>query len=497
MKRKLLCALLTGAMVLSAGSAVLADEAESETSNVNEDGSVNDPSKVEVDENKLVMWSLFTGGDGEYMTKIIDDYNATSPSKQVQSITLVWGDYYTKLQTAVAADKGPDIGLSHVSKLPELVDQGVVEPLNDYLDELGVDLSSMYTQNSLDSVTFDGEIYAIPLDTHAEVMYYNKDILEKAGVELNADGKLDIGSLDDFKAMLDKVKAVMGDGESPLSLPNTGDDPYRVWWATYFQMGGTPIVNDDGTEVTLDTDKAVEAAEFVKSLYDDGYIATGIDDHQKLFQSGKAAFLFSGTPIVNDDGTEVTLDTDKAVEAAEFVKSLYDDGYIATGIDDHQKLFQSGKAAFLFSGTWAVGVMESTDGLNFNVQSFPQLFDEDHCWADSHTFILPVNGDRDEDETKAAVEFMVAACKDGGLTWAGSGQIPANTEVTGNEEYAALPYRSNYQDEVEKAVLPAKNPHFYAMKDGMIQSLDTIWTGTNDAATGIDALVDELSSNLE
>ena len=44
MKKKLLCALLTGAMVLSAGSAVLADEAESETSNVNEDGSVNDPS---------------------------------------------------------------------------------------------------------------------------------------------------------------------------------------------------------------------------------------------------------------------------------------------------------------------------------------------------------------------------------------------------------------------------------------------------------------------
>ena len=73
------------------------------------------------------------------------------------------------------------------------------------------------------------------------------------------------------------------------------DDPYRVWWATYYQLGGTPIVNDDGTEVTLDKDKAVEAAEFVKSLYDDGYVATGIDDHQKLFQSGKAGFLFGGT----------------------------------------------------------------------------------------------------------------------------------------------------------------------------------------------------------
>ena len=180
--------------------------------------------------------------------------------------------------------------------------------------------------------------------------------------------------------------------------------------------------------------------------------------------------------IISDKGEEGTV-CRTAVSADDHpgkVKSLYDDGYVATGIDDHQKLFQSGKAGFLFSGTWAVGVMESTDGLNFNVQSFPQLFDEDHCWADSHTFILPVNGDRDEDETKAAVEFMVAACKDGGLTWAGSGQIPANTEVTGNEEYAALPYRSNYQDEVEKAVLPAKNPHFYAMKDGMMKATNSL-----------------------
>lgn len=54
------------------------------------------------------------------------------------------------------------------------VDQGVVEPLNDYLDELGVDLSSMYTQNSIDSVTFDGEIYGNSAGTHAEVMYYKQ-----------------------------------------------------------------------------------------------------------------------------------------------------------------------------------------------------------------------------------------------------------------------------------------------------------------------------------
>ena len=125
-----------------------------------------------MDENKLVFWSLFSGGDGGFMDEIIADYNSKGPSREVQSIMLVWADYYTKLQTAVAAGKGPDIGVSHVSKLPELVDQGVVEPIDSYLEQMGFDMSSVYASNSIDSVTFDGQIYAIPLDTHAEILYY-------------------------------------------------------------------------------------------------------------------------------------------------------------------------------------------------------------------------------------------------------------------------------------------------------------------------------------
>ncbi|MGN0400408.1 MAG: ABC transporter substrate-binding protein [Blautia sp.] len=418
-----------------------AGEAVEGEADVNEDGTVNNPEAVKVDENKLVLWSLFAGGDGEFMEQMISDYNAGGPTKEVQSIMLVWADYYTKLQTAVAAGKGPDIGISHASKLPELVDQGVVEPITPYLEDLGVDLSTMYADNSIDSVTFDGDVYAIPLDTHAEILYYNKDILEKAGIALNADGQLDINSKDEFFAMLDKCKEVMGDGESVVSLTNNGDDPYRVWWATYFQMGGTPLVNDEGTEVTLDKDIAVEAAEFVKSLYDNGYIAPGIDDHQKFFQSGKAAFYMGGT--------------------------------------------------------WGTGALEKTDGLNFGAQSWPKLFDNDSCWADSHTFILPVSKDRTEEETKAAVEFMVSASKDGGATWAGSGQIPSNKEVLESQEYKDMPYRSSYKSALETAVLPSKNPHFYAMKSGMIESLNTLWSGTADATAAIDSLYGELESNLE
>ncbi len=204
-----------------------------EKANVNSDGTVNNPEAVAVDKDKLVFWSLFSGGDGEYMDKIIKEYNATNPKKQVQSVMLVWADYYTKLATAVAAGKGPDIGVSHISKLPELVDQSVVVPIDNYTKTSGTDWSQ-YTDSMNAGVTFNGSHYAMPLDTHAEIMYLNKDLLQKAGIQLGSNGQLDIKSADDFRSMLGKLKTVVPDGSSALALPQKGDDPYRVWWATYF-----------------------------------------------------------------------------------------------------------------------------------------------------------------------------------------------------------------------------------------------------------------------
>jgi len=427
----------TASTVPSAGAQ--GGSVSSEKANVNSDGTVNNPEAVAVDKDKLVFWSLFSGGDGEYMDKIIKEYNATNPKKQVQSVMLVWADYYTKLATAVAAGKGPDIGVSHISKLPELVDQGVVVPIDNYTKTSGTDWSQ-YTDSMNAGVTFNGSHYAMPLDTHAEIMYLNKDLLQKAGIQLGSNGQLDIKSADDFRSMLGKLKTVVPDGSSALALPQKGDDPYRVWWATYFQMGGTPLINDKGDQVTLDKAKAVKAAEFVKSLYTDGYIKAGIEDHQKYFQGGQAGLVFGGT--------------------------------------------------------WATGAFEQTKDLHFSAQPFPQLFDNTSCWADAHTLIIPTKKSRSEEDTQAAVDFINYVSSKGALTWAGSGQIPSNLSVQASKEYKDMPYRSGYAEAAKTAVLPSQNAHFYAMKDAMIKNLDTIWTNQTSAADGINNIYSELESNL-
>ena len=433
--KKLLSLLLIGTMLLVGTAHVMAEELD-----VNDDGTINNPEAVQVAEGDLSFWSLFTGGDGEWFGEIVDAYNATSPTNPVECITLVWDDYYTKLQTAVATGNGPDTGVSHVSKLYELVETGVALPITDYLDELGVDLSELYEQESIDSVTFDGDIYAIPLDTHCEVMYYNLDLLEQAGV--TEDEVKAIASEEDFNAILQKCKDALPEDVTPLALTNSGDDPFRIWYAAYFQMGGSDFVNDDATETTLDEDAAKAAMEWVKSLYTNGYILPGIDDHSAIFQSGKAAFEFGGT--------------------------------------------------------WVTGTFNNTEGLNFNVAEFPRLFgDPAYCWADSHTLILPANDKRTESEALEAVRFLVYASNDGGLTWSGSGQIPSAKAANQSEEYKEKK-GFNIVGELGLAkYAPRATSYYGGMKADIINALNGYWQDVTDFDASYEALYAAIEDNLD
>lgn len=468
MKRKALCsvlsAILVGSMLAGCGSSSsstatstasiaeatgetteaaggeTAETTDGEEVDMNEDGSVNNPEAVEAIDGDLVFWSLFTGGDGEYFNSIVDQYNnEQNPDYPIQSIMLVWDDYYTKLQTAVATGNGPDLGVSHVSKLYELAETGVIEPLTPYLDELGIDLSDYYTQASIDAVTIDGDVYAIPLDTHAEVMYYNLDLLEEAGI--TEDDVKNITSADDFVALLQKCKDNLPEDVSPLALQNSGDDPFRVWYANYFQMGGSDFVNEDASEVTIDEDKAKASMEWLKGLYDDGLILPGIDDHSALFQSGKGAFEFGGT--------------------------------------------------------WVTGSFSNTEGLNFNNACYPTMFGGSTCWADSHTLILPVNPDRTEEESLNGVKFLFSASNDYGLTWAGSGQIPSAVAVNQSDAYKELK-GYNVVDELNNAKYAPRTTSYYGgMKAEIIEALNTYWQGTADLDTAYADVYVAIENNLD
>lgn len=336
----------------------------------------------------LSFWTLFDGGDGANMQTLVDEFNKTHPDIEVKNTKLAWGEYYTKLVTAVGNGNGPDIGISHSSRLPDLIDQGVVTELDTPAADAGVDWNS-YNQNLLSAVTVDDQHYAVPIDTHAFIMFYNKKLLKEAGL-LGEDGKPVLEqSADGFVSFLKTLKEKLPAKVTPFALSNNNDDPFRLWWSMYSQLGGNDVISDDLNSAAIDKEKGIKAADYIQKLYTEGYIKK------------------------NDP--------------------------------DFYKNFQSGTAAITMTGVWTTGTWESTKDFEFGAMPIPKFYDQEATWGDSHTIILPLTQDEDEAKRKAAMIFADWVA-DNGQVWAKAGHIPSKPSVLEKQEFKDMPYRSDYSD---------------------------------------------------
>ena len=82
-------------------------------------------------------------------------------------------------------------------------------------------------------------------------MYYNTSLLEEAGV--TEEELLNVKDMEGFKDILKRCKEKLPAEISPLGLTQSGDDPFRTWYAIYFQMGGKDFINAEGKNPEFDS----------------------------------------------------------------------------------------------------------------------------------------------------------------------------------------------------------------------------------------------------
>src|SRR5947209_6011967 len=135
-------------------------------------------------------WNLFSGGDGLRMNDMESNFARSHPDITVKSVTLTWGaPYYTKLAMAAVGGQPPDVAVMHLSRMLGYAPGGLLMPIDEaQLAQYGI-TSDKFLPEIWNNAHYKGKLYAIPLDTHPFVMYYNTDICRKAGL-LGADGKL-------------------------------------------------------------------------------------------------------------------------------------------------------------------------------------------------------------------------------------------------------------------------------------------------------------------
>ncbi|MGW7241618.1 extracellular solute-binding protein [Streptomyces sp. NPDC054804] len=340
----------------------------------------------------VIFWNLFTGGDGANMVLMEKAFQKANPGTTVEATILGWGNpYYTKLALATASGTPPDVGITHLSRLPLLAASGLLQPIERTpLGELGV-TEDKFTPAAWNNATVDGTVYAIPLDTHPFVLYYNVDIARKAGLLNSAgDGLVPLKGKADF---LDAVKAMKNAGGAKFgAVMSITADPSTAW--RFFSM-----------------------------VY-----------------SGLAG------PIVTDSGTKIVIDDEAMQETVAFMQSLTGPGLMPKNLTGAgaNALFSTGKSGFLFDGEWQIPSYRAVKNLKFNVVPFPALLgSKPVAYADSHALILPRNDRGDETRTRNASKF-VKSLLDSSAVWAEGGHIPAWLPTQQSKAFLGQSPQRNY-----------------------------------------------------
>lgn len=257
-------------------------------------------SKKEEEKAKIVVAIEATGDIPQAFQEQIDRFNQTSQKAEVEIITYAGAEAYeTAIMGQVAGKTAPDIILlDGGKKIQEYAKQGVITPLDDYLG----DIKGNFETGLIEACMYDGKLYGITKDYNTTVLFYQKDMLEDAGLTIPE-------TLEAFKT---DVVALTTD-----SVAGFGCDPKLNYLYPFAVAMGADFVGTDGTidVAKLTSQEHEEMLQMFKEMFDNGqatspYIANAGWDGE-LFGNQKVAFLYAGSWV-----TGVIEDTSKAGVAA-------------------------------------------------------------------------------------------------------------------------------------------------------------------------------------
>lgn len=127
----------------------------------------------------VTMWArAATGG----ITKeLVSKFNSSQDKVRVDLTVLPLNQEDAKFAAAVRSGSVPDIfGMNDVS-VPQFVRTGALRPLNDFV--ASKDYKAALNPGQMDLATYDGQLYGVPLMLDLSVLWYNKDLFKKAGLD--------------------------------------------------------------------------------------------------------------------------------------------------------------------------------------------------------------------------------------------------------------------------------------------------------------------------
>lgn len=237
----------------------------------------------------------------DYYARIVKEFEEQNPDVTVRFEVLDDTALKSKLPTLLQSRERPNAfftwsgGVFH-----EQARVGALEDISSLMDD---ETRARYSRIGLDGMTYEGKVYGVPIYAASVMMWYNRELLDKGGVDPDS-----IKTWDDFLSAVETLKAA---GVTPIVVG--GKDK----WPLHFYYGylATRIAGTDGLAAAergenggLNNPDFVRAGREFKRLVDlepfqPGFMDTGNGKAVGMFGDGRGAFFLMGNYVVAAQAT--------------------------------------------------------------------------------------------------------------------------------------------------------------------------------------------------
>ena len=226
----------------------------------------------------VTIWYYWeTEGHQKALNHIIEEFNGSQDSITVEAKYVPFADFKKQLSIGASADELPDLVILDNPDHAAYAAMGIFADLTDKFDV------SNYYEGPVNSCTLDEKLYGVPFGSNDLVLFYNEDMLKKAGCEVPTT----------WDELLEVAKATTTDsvfGFAHCALQNEeGTFNFLPWvWST------------GATSYEINSEGGIKALNFEKELVDSGAMTKEAinwtqGDTMHQFIAGNLAMMINGT----------------------------------------------------------------------------------------------------------------------------------------------------------------------------------------------------------
>lgn len=223
------------------------------------------------------------------LDQMIQLFQAKYPNIKVKVETAPFNDYFIKLQTLIAGGTAPDVFELNYENFVTYAEKGLLLDLSSWMSADSTLDPAIYYPRAMQAFSYNGMQLGLPATFSTVVLYYNKDLFDKAGLAYPTADWSWQDAVDAGKQLNDPANGVWGLYSG------------IQFWEFYKKaaQNNCKFFNEDKTEVLINSPECVQALEtMVNMVKEDKVVPSsaemgGLSDGD-LFTQGKLAMDVTG-----------------------------------------------------------------------------------------------------------------------------------------------------------------------------------------------------------